>query len=412
MCAIPISIAISESLLAIGLAAYITKLVRRQAVVDVPRLFWFWLIWAGMEVAAWLHSAERGSGRGEIRHLILIAALFVILPALKPERYQVRVWQGIFVTATAGSAVLIVGFVSRMIRYHAQLSAGGDPGFYLRTGGLLHHWMVYATVEVMVFAALLEFFSLYPEERPWTAPVLVVNCLAIALSLTRCLWLACLLLVAAHLVWRRSKRIWVLPVLTALAFWIVPGPLRSRMLESFQPDYYSNAERLQMLRVGWNMIRAQPLFGVGPGRVEELYTRYLLPGEPVPAYHGHLHNNAVQLAAEFGIPTLGAALLTLIVLFVDLVRGHRRAQDRDGRFLRRSGVLGLTGFLLVGTMDYTYGHSLGLILLSFAAVSPLITESAAVRSGSGRSERTVADATSTSPVCGSGAQHWLENPNG
>jgi O-antigen ligase len=248
---------------------------------------------------------------------------------------------------------------------------GGDPAFYLRSGGLLHHWMIYATVEILLFGALLEFRSVYTEERWWLTPALAVNCLAILLSLTRSLWLACLIVFGLHLAWRRSKWLWVLPLLPGAVFLVVPGPIHQRMMESLLPDYYSNAERVQMWRVGWRIIREQPVLGIGPGRIEELYIQYLRPGEPVPAYHGHLHNNAIQLAAQFGVMVLAAASIFLTVLVRDLARSCRRARTRDERLLCRSGLLGLAGFLIVGLMDYTYGHSLGLILLTFAAVSPL-----------------------------------------
>jgi hypothetical protein len=56
---------------------------------------------------------------------------------------------------------------------------------------------------------------------------------------------------------------------------------------------------------------------------------------------------------------------------MDLARSCRRARERDERFLCHTGLLGVVGFLIVGLMDFTYGHSLGLILLTFAAVSPL-----------------------------------------
>src|SRR5207253_3201258 len=97
---------------------------------------------------------------------------------------------------SVGSAAVIVGFVSRTLRYRQELAAGGDPAFYLRNGGLLHHhWMIYATVEIVVFAALLEFRAAYPEARRWTTPALIVNSLAIIVSLTRSLWLACFVVV-------------------------------------------------------------------------------------------------------------------------------------------------------------------------------------------------------------------------
>jgi O-antigen ligase len=114
------------------------------------------------------------------------------------------------------------------------------------------------------------------------------------------------------------------------------------------------------------------VFGVGPGRVEGLYTSYLEKDEPVPAYRGHLHDNALQLAAQFGLPVLGAAILWLAFLFRDLMQAWRTAQSRECRFLLRSAFLGITGYLIAGVTEYTYGHALGLILFCFVAISPLI----------------------------------------
>jgi O-antigen ligase len=370
-CAVPLSIAVSESFLAIALVASILATVRHPRDFRMPRVFWFWLAWAGLEILVWLRSPQPGAGAGEIRHLALIAALFAILPALKQVQHQIRVWQGLFITGTLGSFVVILGVITRVLRYRHELSMGGDPGYYLRTGGLLHHWMIYATVEIMLFGALLEFRALFPEMRWWATPALVINSLAILVSMTRSLWLAALLVLGLHLLWHRSKWVWWLPALPLLAFLIAPAPVRDRVVHSIRPDYYSNSERVQMLHVAWRMIRERPLLGVGPGRIESLYPHYLAPGEPVPAYHGHLHNNAIQLAAEFGIPVLAAAALCVIVLLVDLAR------LRNQPFLRRAGILSVIGFVSVGMTDYTYGHSLGLILLSFAAITPLITESAA-----------------------------------
>jgi hypothetical protein len=47
------------------------------------------------------------------------------------------------------------------------------------------------------------------------------------------------------------------------------------------------------------------------------------------------------------------------------------AVDRETRFLCRTAPLALLGFIVSGLFDYTYGHSLGLILLCFAVLSPL-----------------------------------------
>ena len=97
------------------------------------------------------------------------------------------------------------------------------------------------------------------RERGWCLPALIVNSLAILLSLTRMLWVGCLLLLALHLIRCRSRWLWAVPLLPLLLFAVAPGAVRSRVAESLRPDDYSNAERLQMLRVGWRMVLDHPI---------------------------------------------------------------------------------------------------------------------------------------------------------
>jgi O-antigen ligase len=367
LCAAPASIAIAEILLGGAFVLYLLAITRRKAAISLPRVFRVWLLWAALLTVSCMRSGALSKGGGELRHLILIAALFLLLPALDRESDRLMVWRGIFVVGSVSSAVLVARFVSRLQWYRG----GVDPAVYLRGGGLLHHWMVFASVEVVIFAGLLEFWRCFPQERRWLAPVLVLHAGAILFSLTRTLWLCCLLLLALELLWRRSRWIWALPALPCLLFLMAPHAMRQRVVDSSQPEYYSNAERLQMMRVGWRMIRQHPLVGVGPGRVEQLYPKYLESGETLPAYHGHLHNNLVQIAAQSGIPAAAAAVLFAICLAWELWRRQRQGSARSESFLCRTGLLGLVGFTVAGMLDYTYGHSLGLIMLCFATLTPL-----------------------------------------
>jgi O-antigen ligase len=372
LCVIPLSIAVSEFFLAVALALRITRMIRDGAPLDLSRICWLWLGWAALAVFSWLHSTSLKAGAGEMRHLLLVAAVFLILPALNRPGSRLAVWRGLFLTSSIGAVAVVVCTIARMVYYRREIALSGDAAFYVRNGGFLHHWMVYATVEILIFGALLEFRVLYPEERRSATLALALHCPAILFSLTRTLWLSCFLIAAIHLLTRRSKWILALVALPAGVFLLMPGPVHSRIVESSSSEYYSNAERVQMWRVGWRMIRQHPLFGVGPGRIEELYTSYLEKGEPVPAYRGHLHNNALQLAAQFGLPVLGAALLWLAFLLRDLMLTWRTAQSRECQFLFRSSFLGIVGFLIAGMTEYTYGHALGLILFCFVAISPLI----------------------------------------
>jgi O-antigen ligase len=366
------SIAVTESLLAVSLVFRVIAIVRGRARVDVPRVFWFWLVWATLELVVYLFSSRRYStqlrlGEGELRHLVLVGALFLLAPTLNRASDWVAVWRGIVVTASISSLVLIGHFAWQLLFYHGTQA----PVVYLRSGGLLHHWMVYGTVEILVFAGLLELWDLVPGERRWLLPVFAIHAVAILVSLTRMLWVCTVAMLCVHLAWKRSRWLWAIPAAAWIAFWIAPSAVRARVTESMRGDYYPNAERIQMLRVGWRMIRNHPLVGVGPGRVEELYTKYLSASDPIPAFHGHLHNNLVQLAAEFGVPVAMAAGLFVAVLFYELRRAWLRAADREQKFLCRTAVLGLSGFVVSGMFDYTYGHSLGIILLGSMVLAPL-----------------------------------------
>ena len=372
---VPFGIALTESFFFIAFAARVTRLLRGRSRVEFPQVVWFWLLWAGLEIFAWCFSPDPRAGRGEMRHLFLLAVIFVTLPAMDELRHLATVWWGLFVTATVSSAFLVAKFLFRWMYYRHEISVAVDPSRYLRTGGLINHWMIYGTVEILVFAGLLAFWEVFPEKRRAWLPAYALNGLAIALSMTRMLWASCLLLLGIDLAWRRSKWLWAVPLLPLVFFVVAPGVLRTRLKESFSADYYSNAERVQMLRVGWKMVKDRPLVGVGPGRVERLYRSYLSPAEPVPAYYGHLHNNVVELAAEFGLPVVAAALLFVVVLWKELNKRLKAALDRDARFLCRSAILGLIGFLFAGLFDYTYGHSLALILTSFVVLTPLTTPS-------------------------------------
>jgi O-antigen ligase len=368
---VPASIAVSEFFLSIAGLTQIVNLLRRKARVVLPTCFWFWLVWAVLELVVWILSPDPAAGWSEIRHLLLLAVVFLALSAFNHAQQLVMAWKGIFVSATISSVYLIGEFFYRLHRHSDEIAAGGDTSFYLRSGGLVHHWMVYGTIEILVVAGLIGFWSVYETQRRWLWPLIVINAVAVVLSLTRMTWLACLLLLAIGLVWRRSKWIWVLPMVPIGLYVIAPDAVRSRAASFLNLGYYSNAERLQMIEVGWRMVQDRPLTGVGPGRVEELYTAYLKPGEPVPAYRGHLHNNMAQIAAMFGIPVTLAALLFVAFAFRDLIRARRKAFDPDSRFLSDTAVLALIGFLFAGLFEYTYGHALGLIMIAFAVFPAL-----------------------------------------
>ncbi len=373
LAAVPISIAVTEALLALAIVVRIIRCLRGETRVCVPRIFRLWLAFAGAEILVWLLSPSLRDGWGEVRHLLLVCSMFFVLPAFANESARLKTWKAVFLSSVAGSIFLIGDFFFRLVNYHKEIVGGADVSFYLRTGGLLNNWMVYGTVEILIAAGLLSFWFAFPEQRRRWWPVAALNAVAIILSMTRTLWVTVFLLLALELWRKRSRWLLILPLLPLGVYFAAPAAVQSRIKVSMNPQYFSNAERIQMLEVGWRMVRESPWIGVGPGRVEKLYRNYLDPSDAVPKYHGHLHNNLAQMAAQFGIPVTLLALIFATLLYRELHRAAQRARNREQVFQARAGQLALIGFLAAGLFDYTYGHSLALILLAFAVLSPLMT---------------------------------------
>src|SRR5262249_40332351 len=147
---------------------------------------------------------------------------------------------------------------------------------------------------------------------------------------TRSVWLATAL-GGAYLVW--FWRRWVVllsPVVLVAALFLAPDFLRQRFLSAFQPhgELDSNAHRSVTWRTGWRMIKAHPIFGIGPEMMnkKEVFRQYVPPDiTKLPlGWYGHLHNIYLHYAAERGIPTMLMLMWMLGKLLTDWLRGLRR----------------------------------------------------------------------------------------
>ena len=70
------------------------------------------------------------------------------------------------------------------------------------------------------------------------------------------------------------------------------------------------------------------------------------------------------------------ALVFVVVLIRDLLRVRSSATTPDQQFLSETAILAFFGFLFAGLFEYTYGHSLGLIMIAFAVCPALLWGSA------------------------------------
>ncbi len=359
---IQISIAVSQTFLGIGIA--LTLIFRRR--LPFPRI-WVPLIclfvWT---LAAVLVSPDPWGGRSQIRKFFV----FLFIPLVYGEfvrkfsnaRWLLLGWIG---AATLSACLGLGQFV---YKYHAAHRAGQD--FYVtylarRITGFDGHWMTFGA---LILAALsLVFSHLFFAAKRFPAFVYatsVVLLAAILLGWTRSIWLATIPSLL-YLVWFwRPKYVFLVPVLALLAVVVSPPATRERMISLVHPhgDTDSNRHRIVTFRTGLQMIKAHPVFGIGPEEIGREFNSYV-PADvrrPLPVgYYGHLHNIYVQYAAERGLPGLFCVLWLIGLAVWDCLRAALERQGkRSSELAVLHGFIALTiGILVGGAFEYNLGDS-------------------------------------------------------
>ena len=157
----------------------------------------------------------------------------------------------------------------------------------------------------------------------------------------------------------------------------VPSPLSQRALSIVDPADPTVRERLYFWQAGWRMVKDAPFLGLGPGGVKRHYPEYRDPAARRPST-GHLHNNAVQLAAERGVLGLAAWLSIWVAFFVRAGRIYARlpAARAGDRALVAGSLAAVAGFLVAGLFEYNFGDSEVIGLTWVVMAFPFVVESA------------------------------------
>jgi len=200
---------------------------------------------------------------------------------------------------------------------------------------------------------------------------------ALLVSQTRSAWLGALCGLAVVTAARSPRLLGALAAIV-LALLVAPPAVVGTRLTLGDA---SARDRYFMWQAGIDMVIDRPVFGQGPGMVQELYPRYRWPEAPNPVTP-HLHNNVLQIAAERGLPGLVFFLWWATAAVVDAAREARRAARAGtaGEGASALGVLAvLVAVLVAGLFEYNLGDSevLMLVLLLSALPAALRRERAA-----------------------------------
>jgi len=369
-----VSIAAYQILLGAALAAMLAGRLKWRLPAHWPALAFF----AGWTLLSLAFSDLPRAGVPQIRKLYVWAMLFVVAALLRKARdvrWLVLAW------LAGGTLSAVRGLWQFGFKYGKAVDAHQD--FYHayvadRITGFMSHWMTFSgqmMIVLLAAIALLLWGRLEGRLKQIVILCLPVLAAALILALTRGIWIA----TAAGLVyllwcWRRWS-VALIPVAAMVGFVAGPSALRQRITSLVRPagNMDSNLHRVYTFRTGVEMIKAHPLFGLGPERVGPHFREYVpadLPKEPPEGYYGHLHNIYVHFAAERGLPAMLALLYFLVATLWDWLRAAARA-TAEQVWVYRAGVAILTGVLVTGLFEYNLGDSeiLGMTLAAIGAVS-------------------------------------------
>lgn len=194
--------------------------------------------------------------------------------------------------------------------------------------------------------------------------VLAISSWALLVSRTRNAWLGTIAGLAVVAFLRTPRALWLLPAGVGALLILRPAPIIERLTVTDA----SSRDRYYMWQAGIDMIREKPVFGQGPGMIQAAYPSYRWPEAPNPVTP-HLHDNALQIAAERGLPCLAWWLWLMAAAMADAWREARRGCFGPGWGAVAALAL-LTALMVAGLFEYNFGDSEILMFTLLIAALP------------------------------------------
>jgi O-antigen ligase len=135
-----------------------------------------------------------------------------------------------------------------------------------------------------------------------------------------------------------------------------------------------------MIRSGLRIIKDDPLTGVGPDMVIQVYPHYRDP-KAVKQLNPHLHNVPLQIAAERGLPALALWLWFVLTLSIDFLRNRKTTPYPS---ITNAALACVVAMVAAGMFEYNFGDSEFLMLFLLLVALPYAADRAASPGVAGR----------------------------
>ena len=259
----------------------------------------------------------------DLRALVGLTTLPLAIVLVRGER-QVRLVFDLLIWTTGGMALYGI----------AQYFFTDFGGLQQRIPGPFGHYMTYSGVLLLgACLAIGRLMTSSSKRRLLDWSILLVILVALGLTLTRNAWLAAFVVLTLAFFVRFRRWLWAyaMAVVLVLALTASLAPQHwSRITSMVSLEDVSNYDRICMAEAGLHMISDRPLFGIGPGMVQEYYPIYKHPTAH-RADVKHLHNTLLNLAAERGLLSVVAYVWLMVAAFLLAYRSYRDDGGLDGK---------------------------------------------------------------------------------
>jgi O-antigen ligase len=351
--ALQFSIAVAQSLLAIGVVCWLALVLLGRERIEVPRFFWPLLAYAALTIVSAAFSPEPSQSFLDTKQLVLFLIIPIAYRFMKGDRGITM----ITVIVSAGAVSAAAGIFQYGILHY---------DIHNRARGTLGHYMTFSGIVMLVMGIALARILFGKRDRLWAALVMPALAVAVVVTFTRSATVGACVAAALLLSLKDFRLMALLPIVVAIFLGLAGPDLTSRFASIFDVNNPTNRDRVAMLKEGERMVRAHPLVGVGPNMVEVTYADYRDPGA-VERINPHLHNVPMQIAAERGLPALVAWLWFVVIAMTDLFASFRSGERPA---LAAAALAAMVSMLAAGLFEYNFGDSEFLMLLLLLITLP------------------------------------------
>ncbi len=211
----------------------------------------------------------------------------------------------------------------------------------------------------------------------WSLPLLAALIACLVCTWSRGAWLALILAMAFFclLSGKLPRRIFLFLAIIVVAVWRwLPKVLTGKLLEIFNLSMQSNADRIQIWRSSWQLLKSVWYSGIGWS--EDVFVRYYAQYGPQDALSApHAHQLYLQLTISIGVIGLLAFLYIILLLvryFTTLRSRLKEANDAPTYYYSVAFLTSVLALLFCGLTDYVFAQS-RIFFLFFVICGLLIT---------------------------------------